>query len=429
MIEDELIKEAVEEGIKAVKTHKETKVWESRLKDIYYRYNLEGLVYRPLSYSGYKTKVYRRYNKLYNNFNDPLNEGRCREYIDKTKERDWFNTYRRYLRDEARIESLKEEISNVANSLEAFPKVEYHPKEIINREGVLLLSDLHLGEDFINSQNSYNEQKAADRLSLLLSQTVAYCKLYNIDLLNVCNLGDMVDGIIQDTLRMEDQLDIVQQVTRAAELISEFMYNLRKELPNVRIVYRSVLDNHSRVTPNKKQSIEREQYGRFIDWWLEDRLADMNIDVRLWTDGAKNSEEKEKELTKNYRDYLDPGVARFWLQNGKMIICTHGHQDRKNDAFRGMVGLTKDWVDYICFGHYHNPEEKDFEGCKVFVNGCIVGVNEYAYANRWFAECSQTLLIFSTSNEDINHIEINLLTDEDKKRLKVLQELNERRGK
>ena len=60
-------------------------------------------------------------------------------------------------------------------------------------------------------------------------------------------------------------------------------------------------------------------------------------------------------------------------------------------------------VDYVHCGHWHRAESKEFHFSKVYVNGSIVGVDDYAFNNGWFSKASQKLLIVDGDNEiDIN---------------------------
>ena len=90
------------------------------------------------------------------------------------------------------------------------------------------------------------------------------------------------------------------------------------------------------------------------------------------------------------------------------MIFAHGHQDGRNSSYQNFIGLTQQWVDYICLAHYHNPASKDFQGCKVFINGSIVGTEQYAFGKRLFAKPSQKLLIFRKDSKTIQDIDINL---------------------
>lgn len=310
------------------------------------------------------------------------------DYLEKQKVRDWYNAYRRDIRQESRIENLVDEIKLTVDKLKNLPVIKYESKDdvILDKEAVLLLSDLHIGVDCNNYYNSYNQNIAKERLEKLLRETIDYCKSNHVKRLNVLNLGDMIAGLIHTNARIEQQMDVAEQVMVAAEYISQFLNELQKGVHEV--TYRSVYDNHSRLVANKNEHIEKEQLSKIIDWFIKERLKETNI---LF-----------------YDNDIDGGIGTLTLNNGQKMIFAHGHQDGRNSSYQNFIGLTQQWVDYICLAHYHNPASKDFQGCKVFINGSIVGTEQYAFGKRLFTKPSQKLLIFRKDSKTVQDIDINL---------------------
>ena len=310
------------------------------------------------------------------------------DYLEKQKVRDWYNAYRRDIRQESRIENLVDEIKLTVDKLNNLPVIKYESKDdvILDKEAVLLLSDLHIGVDCNNYYNSYNQNIAKERLEKLLRETIDYCKSNHVKRLNVLNLGDMIAGLIHPNARIEQQMDVAEQVMVAAEYISQFLNELQKGVPEV--TYRSVYDNHSRLVANKNEHIEKEQLSKIIDWFIKERLKETNIIF--------------------YDNDIDGGIGTLTLNNGQKMIFAHGHQDGRNSSYQNFIGLTQQWVDYICLAHYHNPASKDFQGCKVFINGSIVGTEQYAFGKRLFTKPSQKLLIFREDSKTVQDSDINL---------------------
>lgn len=308
-------------------------------------------------------------------------------YVAQQKVRDWYNAYRRDIREETRIENFKDEILHAANKFKDLPQIVFEDiRDERDREAILVLSDLHIGAECDNYYNKYNLKIAQSRVSQLVSKVINYCKLNNVKTLNILNLGDMIQGIIHTNARIEQQMDVAEQVMKAGETLAEAINELQKAAPIV--TYRSVFDNHSRAIANKEEHIEKEQFSRVIDWFIEERL--------------KNSQ------VKFIKDNIDGGIGKFKLLNNKVVVFAHGHQDNINSSWQNFIGLTKNWVDYIILAHYHNPKEKTYNGSTVFVNGSIVGVENYAFGRRLFSQPSQKLLIFNPDDSDIQDININL---------------------
>lgn len=307
-------------------------------------------------------------------------------YKEKTEIRDIYNAYRRGLRNDARDNRFK---NLILDAVQKLPKINFNQKHLkhINNsdttEAVLLISDMHLGVDCANFYNTYNTTVAQDRMAKISIDVVEYCKLFNVKRLNVLNLGDLIQGLIHTTARIDAELDVSDQVMLAAELLAQMLAYLDNSL-DTEIVYRSCTDNHSRMTATKDDNIENENFNRIIDWYLKARLKDSNI--------------------KLINDNIDASIGKFNLINGATAMFAHGHLENTNKCVDAFAGATKQFIDYIFLSHFHNSKEKSYNGSKVFVNGSIVGTEQYALSRRLFGPAEQKLIIF----KDANIIDVNI---------------------
>lgn len=307
-------------------------------------------------------------------------------YIEKQKNRDIMNSYRKNIRDEARIQNLKDLIAESVAKLPDLPKVKCTKVTGTGRKkAVLMLSDLHIGVNCDNFYNTYNVDVAVYRLNKLARDTIQYCNEMNVTELTVCNLGDMIHGLIHINARLEQQMDTVEQVMTAAELLSGFLTQLDSQ--TFRVVYRSCTDNHSRMVADKNQHIEKDNLYRIIDWYLVERLKRTDIEFKF--------------------DNLDAGIGMFKLFD-RNIVFVHGHEDSVDKMMQNMVGATGQVIDYALMGHFHSEKMKSYQGFKVYVNGSIVGTEQYALSKRLFSRPSQTLLIFQANDRNVININIDL---------------------
>ena len=307
-----------------------------------------------------------------------------KNYIDKQQLRDWYTAYRRGLRDDARIQTLAEEIKTAAGVLKPLDlrvkNVKYQAKK--NTEAILMLSDWHIGQEANNFYNTYNAKVAKERVDKLAAETIHYCELYGVDTLHILNLGDLIEGLIHVNARVEQQMDVAEQLTFVGELLANFLVALEPRIPH--ITYRSVTDNHSRIVADTHQHIEKENFGRLVDWFLKERLGRVNSSIKM------------------IQDNLDIGLGLFSLRSGLKVAFMHGHEDQKSKILQNVVGATHEWVDVVCCGHYHNPAEHTFQDMKFYINGSLCGTGPYALKNRLFATPSQKLLIFDNNICDID---------------------------
>ena len=309
-------------------------------------------------------------------------------YKQQVKTRDTMNSYRRTLRDEARIEHINDLIVESIEKLKDLPDVDECPTIVNNElnEAVMLFSDLHIGMEIDNFYNKYNSEIARRRVRRYVDETIRLCQDNNVQRLNVLNLGDLIAGNIHVSARLENNEDLISQIMIASEIMADALNQLQEAAPEV--IYRSCSDNHSRVTPDLKQNIEKENYFRLIDFYLEARLKDSKIQI--------------------VHDNLDVDLGMFELLNGKSMMFAHGHRENINTIIQGMLGATRQYVDYVCVGHYHESKMKSFQGAKVFVNSSICGSDSYAQSKRLYGVAEQTLLIFSGNVESVNYINLNI---------------------
>ncbi len=299
--------------------------------------------------------------------------------------RDERNAYNRKLRDDSRIDSLKDAIKETVNKLKELPHVTYEAQKTnAKKEAVLLFSDLHLGVEVDDWYNTFNSKIAEARVMKLVDDTIKYCKDNNVKKLNFINLGDLVHGLIHVSARVEEQFGVIEQVMVASEIISKALNKLQEAAPE--IIYRSCTDNHSRTIANKSEAIEKDNFGRLVDWFLQERLKNTKI--------------------KFVNDNLNEDLGKFTLENGKVVMFSHGHLDTVNQVFQNWAGGTGEVVDFIFLGHFHNEKMKSFQKTRVYINGSIVGPEQYANGRRLYTPPSQTLLVFD--NDNIVNYSINL---------------------
>lgn len=299
------------------------------------------------------------------------------KYKESTRARDIYNQYRSNLRYDARWESFSDELLRKIDELEPLPNIHYVSNgNYLFKEAVLMLSDLHIGVKCNNFYNKYDSGIAQKRLDKLAQDTIKYCKDNNVLRLNVCNLGDAIHGLIHVNARIEQELNTVDQIIVAAQLISDFMNKVKAAAPEV--IYRSCTDNHSRPIANKSENIEEDSFEKIIDLFVSERLKDSGI--------------------KFANDNIDSSIGKFDLMNGKKIMFAHGHNDSINRTFENFIGASREFIDYALIGHYHCSKSKEFQGFNIIVNGSVVGTEQYALSHRLFSDPSQTLLIFDGDN-------------------------------
>lgn len=344
---------------------------------------------------GYRNFVLKTYKKR-NGEHMPIKEETSKEltveeqqaiYKERQKLRDERTNLNALLRDESRVEKFREELQRAALELKNLPTIRYTPGKTNTKvEAVALLSDLHLGMQIDEYCNKYNIEIATKRLDKWTEDVIRYCRANSVKRLNVVNLGDLIQGEIHPSIRVMQQCDVAEQVMKAGELLARALNRLQEAAPEV--VYRSVSDNHSRFMPDLHQSIERENFFRLIDWWLEARLAGSSIMMP--------------------KDNVNFRTGKFRLMNGQLCMFEHGHKLKVNESFQAFVGMVEEYVHYVFIGHYHCEKMKTFQNMRVFVNGSICGTDPYADGIHKYTKPKQTLLIFDEDNLINFSIDLNI---------------------
>lgn len=343
-------------------------------------------------------KIYESFLKVWNEVKDEyieddltserLDEIDKREaelYKQQVKTRDNLREYRKTLRNEARVENLKESFKEAYDNASEMTFSKYKTKHIGEKEAVLMLSDWHVGMEIKNYWNTYNSEIFEERIQTIAFKIMKYAEINNIGTLQILSLGDLLSGSIHGTTRLAEEMDVLDQVMYVAKV----MKNLLCELSDfgLKIKYLSVVGNHDRVNKIFKEHIEKESFNKIVDWYICDKIEDGVLDAEYIC------------------NEIDDGIGYFVI-NGENCFAVHGHQDNMNNVIMNLIMATDIVPKYIFMGHYHHKVTISQGNSTVFVNGSLIGVDEYAKNKRYFAKPSQTLIVFD--EDDIIDIKIKL---------------------
>lgn len=294
-----------------------------------------------------------------------------------------------YLRSIAREETLKEIAANAVREMsrDKLLRVEYTRPLYANahHEGIVMLSDWHYGMSIKNYFNTYNPEICADRLCELRDAIIRIGKKHNIRKIHVTNLSDLIAGRIHLSLRLESVTDVITQVMHVSELLAEFLTDLSEHFE---IDYRDVVDNHSRLEPNKKDSLELETLVRIIPWYLEQRLKD------------------NKRIKILYNTFADD-IISFKVFDFN-IVAVHGHKDSPAKVINNMIAATRQRNDLVLTAHLHHFSSDEEQECLRISNGSLMGVDTYAQDLRLHSKASQNFIVVSKDNVAKAIYKINL---------------------
>jgi len=305
-------------------------------------------------------------------------------YKQEVKTRDKLRELRKHLRDEARIENLQDLFIECANIVSKEKPFVLNKEFKSNNEkiAILQLSDLHFGEIVNNFLRTYNSDVFDENIKTITLKTLEYCKLFGIKNLKILNQGDNISGEIHVTTRVMSEEDSVFQTQYVAESLANMLMEFAKELDSVEFL--SVLDNHSRINPNKKEHIEKESFAKFIPWYLKARMASVN-NVRI------------------IDNILDDNIGVVDIFHEKALFV-HGHLDKPSQVIQDLTMMTRIFPIAVFYAHLHHSFESEVHSVDLIGNPSGVGTGEHSKNIRKTSKPRQKLTIFENVNGKVERV-------------------------
>lgn len=247
---------------------------------------------------------------------------------------------------------------------------------------VILLSDLHVGLNVANNFGVYNTTVIKSRLINYINnicdiQSARKCKNAYVVL-----LGDMCNGSIHVTTRLENRENTIKQIQTAAELITHFVYSIAPHFETVYI--NSVAGNHSRIGL-KEDVLRDERLDDIIPWYMKAKLE--HIDKIKFKDCPN----------------IDPTINDFEVK-GKKIVAVHGDFDTFGETGVSKLTMMLRYIpDIVIMGHLHHSEYTNVSDVDVIRCGSLCGAcNNYEVEKRIFGKPQQ--MVFTINENGITGI-------------------------
>lgn len=274
-------------------------------------------------------------------------------------------------------------------------------KHSLSRSVVAIASDLHFGSNIdteLGGRNEFNWTIAARRWGMFIQQIVSY-KIEargSHQELHILLLGDLIQGLIHDydSKKCDDQ---AKQISGLTKYLIEGINHLRRSF--TKITVHCTAGNHDRMI--HKQSKDRAMIDR------DDSLVHpVFYFLSLYFNGKSNV-----EVSVPKTPYIDVTIQghRLWGSHGDVLVNLPNPaknlstsklemQLNKINASEREVG--KQPYDIFCFGHIHQPcHLMTTVGDHVIVNGCLVGLDQFAFNAGCAFTSVPTQTIFEVSKE------------------------------
>ena len=317
------------------------------------------------------------YNEVFSAMKDDeyqseLQEDIRRVQMEKQKLRDERTEYNRLIRTEARKESYLELVQRVISETTVPYKYEPVEQDIECGENSLLihLTDIHTGIEINSFFNRFDETVLIERLNRYRDKICKVRKMHNAGKAYIV-IGEIVSGLIHNNLRLQNNLDLIEQFKLVSELIASMLVDLSSHFDEI-YVY-TTPGNHSRLSPRKEDALDGENLDILLPFYLRAKLQNYeNIAI------CENTFERE--------------IAVFQI-GSKWIMAAHGHKDTPQNVVQNFTLMFKVQPDIVLLGHRHTNSLTTVFDTKVVQSGCVSGSDEYAIGVRKCNKPEQTISV------------------------------------
>lgn len=290
---------------------------------------------------------------------------------ERVRLRDERNEYKRLIREEARKENFADMVKRIIQEeTKPIATFDYHEPYYTEYDLLCHLTDIHTGNKISNFKNQFNEEILRERLEKFTNQ-ILFIK--NTHEARDCYLviGEILSGIIHNTLRIQNNLDLIEQFKYISELITTILLSLSEHFNHVYVYVTP--GNHSRITPKKEDSIVGENMDILLPFYLQARLQ--NIENVSIMDNA-----------------ICQDIAMFSIR-GTKVFASHGDKDSLENVVQNYTMLFGMKPDIVLLGHRHTNGMKTVSDVKVIQSGCVSGTDEYALSRRMSNKPEQTVSV------------------------------------
>lgn len=279
--------------------------------------------------------------------------------------------YNRLIRQEARKESYAEMVKRIICENVEPINIPVH-YTLFNSTTDLLchLTDIHTGIDICNWKNTFNQDILKKRIETYTSHILDIRGLHQSQ---DCYLviGEVVSGIIHNNLRLQNNLNLMEQFKLISELISAMLARLSNHFNHVYVYVTP--GNHSRISPKKEDSLDGENMDLLLPFYLKARMQNFtNISI--------------------CENRIDDEIAMFSIR-GNTVFATHGHKDSPANVVQNFTMMYDIKPAIVLLGHRHTNSLTTVYDTKVIQSGCVSGTDNYALSLRKTNRPEQTVSV------------------------------------
>ena len=298
---------------------------------------------------------------------------RLKREIQKEKQKlsDERVEFNRQIRQEARKESYVDMVKRIICEDTEPMNVNVH-YTLFNSQTDLLchLTDIHTGIEINTWKNVFNEDVLKQRIEKYTSDILDIRGLHQSQNCYLI-IGEIISGLIHSNLRLQNNMDLMEQFKYVSELISAMLVRLANNFNHI-YVY-TTPGNHSRISPKKEDSLDGENMDVLLSFYLKARLQ--NVDNVSICDNT-----------------IEPEIAMFNIR-GNNVFSAHGHKDSPANMVQNFTMMFGIKPDIVLLGHRHTNGLTTVYDTKVIESGCVSGSDQFATSIRKVNRPEQTVSV------------------------------------
>lgn len=279
--------------------------------------------------------------------------------------------YNRLIRQEARKESYTDMVKRIICENVEPINIPVH-YTLFNSSTDLLchLTDIHCGIEIHNWKNDFDEDVLKKRIEKFTSDILDIRGQHGSENCYLV-IGEILSGIIHNNLRLQNNMDLMEQFKYVSELISAMLLRMANHF-NHTYVY-TTPGNHSRISPKKEEALDGENMDILLPFYLKARMQNVkNITI------CDNT--------------IEPEIAMFNIR-GNNVFAAHGHKDSPSSVVQNFTMMFGIKPQIVLLGHRHTNAMETVYDAKVIQSGCVSGSDNYATSIRKTNRPEQTVSV------------------------------------
>lgn len=279
--------------------------------------------------------------------------------------------YNRLIRQEARKESYADMVKRIICENVEPINIPVH-YTLFNSSTDLLchLTDVHCGIEIHNWKNDFDEDILKKRIEKFTSDILDIRGMHESENCYLV-IGEILSGIIHNNLRLQNNMDLMEQFKYISELISAMLVRMANHFNHI-YVY-TTPGNHSRISPKKEDALDGENMDVLLPFYLKARMQNIkNITI------CDNT--------------IEPEIAMFNIR-GNNVFAAHGHKDSPSNVVQNFTMMFNIKPDIVLLGHRHTNAMETVYDTKVIQSGCVSGSDTYAMSIRKTNKPEQTVSV------------------------------------